>query len=878
MDRTGTASVRDSRALRLAALLTVLNTAVFVVGAVTGPIRPDVVNWLISPILTVPAIYLCVQAATSHGVPPAARRFWRATTAGLVVIGLGLTVNTLSAAGILPAGPGGTALQGVGGLVMAWATFRIPLGLRNRSERIALALDMATLLAAASVFLWHFFAAATQRAVADGVATNIGALMSSALVGLLLAAKAAMAGTDTLPRRTLYLTALSALTGGIGTAVSVLLSTYPTVNTIVLLDPLATFVVALSARISTVEGGPDDRPAQPPRRYSVLPYVAAASVAVLLIVTSVQRTPDHLLVAYAAVLIIALVILRQVVAFRENTSLLTRLAQEEERFRLLVQNSTDIVAITELDATIRYVSPAFHRVLGRDPGEAAGSDLVHLIHEEDRPALRAALASIAERPGASVTFQMRMRHLDGSWRWLELITSNLMHEPSIRARVSNARDITETRQVQDRLSHDASHDALTGLANRVLFGERVTAGVRSGRPFSIVLVDLDDFKTVNDTFGHGVGDGLLVTVAERMRAGVRPGDTVARLGGDEFAIVLDGVDPDDAERVLTRIAAGLREPAEVGGHRLAVRASFGLVGGGPGDDGDDLLRRADIAMYEAKARGEGGFQRYVTGMQARAAERGRLTDALLTALAEDQLVLHYQPVVTLPEGRITGAEALVRWQHPERGLLGPGEFIPAAEESGLIVPLGRWVLREATRQAAAWLAEYGAHGPATISVNASAHQLQLADFAADVALALSDSGLPASYLTIEITESAAVGGGSTAETLQALHAMGVRLSLDDFGTGASTLTLLANCPVDEIKLDRSFTPGPGPDIIAGAVLHLARAMGVDVVAEGVETSEQAATLSKLGYDHAQGYHFARPMTADQLGARYRAALDGSSVR
>ena len=760
MDRTGTASVWDSRALRLAALLTVLNTAIVVVDTAAGPFWPAVVNWLIAPFLTVLAAYLCLRAAMATGVTRAARNFWLVSAAGIGVVGLGLTSSALSASGLLPAGPAATALQGLGGLTLAWATFRLPLSLRTRAERVALALDMATLLAAAAIFLWHFFAADAERAVVDGVATNIGALMGSALVGVLLAAKAAMAGTDTLPRRTLCLTAFSALAGGMGTAVSVLLSAHPNVNTLVLLNPLATFTVALSARFPIVEGVRGEQPALPPRRYSVLPYAAAGSVAGLLIVTSVRRTPDHLLVACAAVLIIALVILRQVVAFRENTGLLTRLALEEERFRLLVQNSTDIVAITELDGTLRYISPAFHRVLGRDPADHIGDDLAGLVHVEDRPVIRDALASIAESHGASVTFQMRMQHLDGSWRWIELITSNLLHEPSIRARVTNGGDITETRQVQERLSHDASHDALTGLANRVLFAERVTAGVRSGRPFSIVLVDLDDFKTVNDTLGHGVGDGLLITVAGRMRAGVRPADTVARLGGDEFAILFDGLSPDDAERVLNRIAAGLREPVEVDGHRLAGRASFGLVGGGPGDDADDLLRRADIAMYEAKARGEGDCQRYRPGKEARGAERSRLTDALLTALAEDQLVLHYQPVVTLPEGRITGVEALVRWQHPDRGLLGPGEFIPAAEESGLIIPLGRWVLREATRQAAEWLAEYGEHGPATISVNASAHQLQQPAFAGEVARALQESGLPASYLTVEITESAAVGAAA----------------------------------------------------------------------------------------------------------------------
>ena len=254
-------------------------------------------------------------------------------------------------------------------------------------------------------------------------------------------------------------------------------------------------------------------------------------------------------------------------------------------------------------------------------------------------------------------------------------------------------------------------------------------------------------------------------------------------------------------------------------------------------------------------------------MQARGVERSRLTAALRSALDNDELVLHYQPVVSLPEGRIIGAEALVRWQHPEQGLIGPGAFIDAAEETGLIVPVGRWVLRSAVRQAAAWHAAHGRNAPATMSVNASARQLREAGFAADVFAALASSGLPAHRLTIEITESTAVGGGATQETLHALRDLGVRLSLDDFGTGQSTLSLLASCPVDQIKLDRSFVPGPGSDAIARAVLQLAQAFEIEAVAEGVETAGQAEELYRLGYRRAQGFHFDRPLTAGSFAER-----------
>ncbi|MFG1604004.1 putative bifunctional diguanylate cyclase/phosphodiesterase [Actinoplanes sp. NPDC049265] len=432
--------------------------------------------------------------------------------------------------------------------------------------------------------------------------------------------------------------------------------------------------------------------------------------------------------------------------------------------------------------------------------------------------------------------------------------------------------LVDLRDAQERLSHEASHDALTGLANRVLFGDRVTAclrGLDGDRACSVVLIDLDDFKTVNDTLGHAAGDALLAAVAERLRAGVRPSDTVARLGGDEFAILFEGVGAEHVDRVLQRIAESLLAPVAVEERLLSVRASFGVAAGRAGDDAGELLRRADVAMYEAKHRGEGGHQHYTDGMESRAAERARRAAALRAALDNDEFELFYQPQVALPGGEIVGAEALIRWNHPSRGLLGPAEFIDDAEQSKLIVPLGAWVIAEACRQAAAWRSRPGA--PSTVSVNVSAHQLQEPGLALTVAEALTAAYLPAEALTVEITESAAVGGGATRQNLQDLRELGVRIALDDFGTGASSLSLLHACPVDEVKLDRSFVPGasfiPGTvdDAIARAVLQLAHAFGLSTVAEGVETAEQAAYLAELGYHSAQGFYYARPVPARELG-------------
>ncbi|MFI7602695.1 putative bifunctional diguanylate cyclase/phosphodiesterase [Actinoplanes sp. NPDC049681] len=622
--------------------------------------------------------------------------------------------------------------------------------------------------------------------------------------------------------------------------------------------------------------------AQPrtPVRYRRLPLilraVAVAGAAWLLLVYTANGVVPLGVATAAGAALTVLVIARQLRSLRRNDQVLERLdfnmlelGHQEQRFRLLVQNSTDVVTITDADGRLAYVSPAVRRVLGSDPATVIGTNLVHRMHPDDRNAVAGHMSRIAVYPGATTTYRVRVAHADGSYRTLEVISANLVDEPGVAGIVSNCRDVTETVEAHERLSYEATHDVLTGLANRALFAERLEAAVarrERGQRLSIVLVDLDDFKTVNDTLGHACGDELLIAVAERMRAGVRPTDTVARLGGDEFAILFEGLGGRDVDRVLERITEALAVPMEVEGHLLAVRASFGVVDGRGGDDAGNLLRQADIAMYEAKERGGGHFQRYRPGSEARGAERRRITTALTNALERDELVLHYQPVVALPEGRLTGVEALVRWAHPDRGLLGPGEFIPGAELTGMIVPIGRWVLREACRQAAAWIAELGDQAPGSMSVNASARQLQDASFASDVAAVLRETGLAPGRLTIEITESTAVGGGATAETLRTLRAMGVRLSLDDFGTGASTLSLLANCPVDQIKLDRSFAPVPGPDAIAGAVLQIARAMGVEAVAEGVETLAQAEKLGDLGYVRAQGFHFARPMAPEQLAA------------
>jgi diguanylate cyclase (GGDEF)-like protein len=446
----------------------------------------------------------------------------------------------------------------------------------------------------------------------------------------------------------------------------------------------------------------------------------------------------------------------------------------------------------------------------------------------------------------------------------------------IVAFADNARLVDRLRHQEDRLRHQASHDTLTQLANRELFAERLDAALAAGAgsrgDLTVLLIDLDDFKTVNDTLGHSIGDRLLAAVAERVGGCVRPDETVARLGGDEFAVLLRQAWPAAVDGVAEHILATLRRPIVVDGYELLVRASIGVTDARPGDDPEVLLRNADIAMYAAKERGKGSFARYLPGMAADVLRHAEVGAQLRQAIEDGQLRLLYQPVVSLSGGQIIGMEALVRWHHPVAGEISPLDFIPTAERTGLIVPLGRRVLREACRQKAALRAAYGDTSPATVGVNVSGRQLQEPGFADEVADAVHEAGLEPRNLVLEVTETAVLTGGQSLDTIHALHDFGVSLALDDFGTGQSSLGLISTCPVHILKLDKSFVTGCPDDIgaadkqiaVAAAVVHIANDLGLDAVAEGIESQAQAERMAKLGYKLGQGFHLVPPLPADQI--------------
>lgn len=424
------------------------------------------------------------------------------------------------------------------------------------------------------------------------------------------------------------------------------------------------------------------------------------------------------------------------------------------------------------------------------------------------------------------------------------------------------------RDREAQLQRQASHDALTGLANRVHFHERMDEVLGGPEHHAVLLIDLDDFKTINDTMGHAAGDDLLVEVAGRLRAAVRAGDVVARLGGDEFAILLPGADGAAAGRIAAGILRGLAGDIRVQQHTVEARASIGVAVAGPGDEPSALLSRSDIAMYEAKHRGKGTWVLYTDEMGERISADAEMMRDLAVAVDLGQLSLVYQPIVRLEDSVMTGVEALLRWQHPVRGPISPVDFIPLAERSGAIVEIGRWALQEACRQAADWRAQHPAAEAMTVGVNVAGRQLRTGTFVDEVVAVLAGTGLPAGCLCIEVTETAVLDDQESHEAMLRLRGLGVKLALDDFGTAASSLGLLLTCPVTTLKLDRSFvesvTTVGRQAAVATAVSQMANGLQFASVAEGIETEEQRSLLQGLGYQYGQGYLFSRPVPAARM--------------
>jgi diguanylate cyclase (GGDEF)-like protein/PAS domain S-box-containing protein len=555
------------------------------------------------------------------------------------------------------------------------------------------------------------------------------------------------------------------------------------------------------------------------------------------------------------------------------------LAESERRFRTVVESVDHGLLITDREDRILYANARAEAITGYPAGELVGRVGVEvLVPEEQRAAFHVRMANRLR--GETERYELALVRRDGTQVWTE--NSGVPFRDGsgeIVGTIGVITDITARRALEAELTRQAFEDSLTGLANRVRLRARIEHALthaEAGHQPAVLLVDLDDFKHINDSLGHAAGDQLLAVVAERLLDATRGSDTVARLGGDEFAVLLGGVcGAEEATLVAGRVTRALQTPFSLDGREVRVGASVGIALAAVGDTSDHLLRNADLALYQAKAHGKGGHALFAAEMHAAAVERLELEGELRRALEEHQLVLHYQPIVDLASRATVGVEALVRWWHPERGLLSPAVFIPLAEATGLIVPLGRWVLTEACRTVAACNAER-AHGaaPLSVSVNVSGRQLQDAGLLEDVTAALQLSGLLAAQLVLEVTESMLLENLEAAlGRLEALRALGVRVSLDDFGTGYSSLAYLQRLPVDVLKIDRAFTSqvaaGGRSAAFARAVLTFASALGMRTVAEGVETAQQHDELRALGCGFGQGFLYARPLEPEALTAYLR---------
>src|SRR5450755_3634032 len=587
-----------------------------------------------------------------------------------------------------------------------------------------------------------------------------------------------------------------------------------------------------------------------------------------------------------------------------------QLAERDQLFQLISENAADMIALVDSDGRRLYNSPAYQKVLGYSPEDLKNTSSFEQIHPDDRLRVVKA-AEKARQTGCGERLEYRVRHRDGSWRSLESTASPIRNAKGQTDKlVIVNRDITERKRAEELLAHNAFHDGLTNLPNRALFLDRLQHALtlskrHSNYKFAVLLIDIDEFKIVNDSLGHTAGDELLIKIGQRLKDSVRRADmvsrprmsgitdspatddTLARLGGDEFSILLDDIrNPIEAVRVAERVQAELAAPFLVNQEEIVISASIGITSSiSPHTQAEDLLRDADIAMYRAKRAGKARCEVSDAAMHANAVKRLRLESDLRRALDQGEFRVFYQPIVSLPTGKIAGFEALTRWQRPE-GILPPIEFIAVAEETGLIIPMNRQLLREACQHLQSWQSEFPSSPPLSLSVNLTSKEFAQPDLVGEIRKSLDQTGLDPGCLQLEIIETIAMGDTEkSGHVLSQLKALGVRLSIDDFGTGYSSLGRLRRIPVDTLKIDRSFISNMDSDPenreIVRTIIMLAHNLGLKVVAEGTETEEQVTQLKQLNCEMAQGYFFSRPADDQamlKLLARNQSARDAAAGR
>jgi diguanylate cyclase (GGDEF)-like protein/PAS domain S-box-containing protein len=643
---------------------------------------------------------------------------------------------------------------------------------------------------------------------------------------------------------------------------------------------LGPLLVGVAVLMPSVMDAPEPQEIAPGMRWSrVIGLSAAALVPLLALILMLAldgggATRATLIVIAASTLAVVLLALVRMWALVEHVRDLTE-RRGQDRLAAMVEHSSDVVMLADERGVVGYASPGLLTTLGFDPGTWTGRQLLDVVVDDERAAAQHQLERlVAFGTGGTVEFEATLVRSDGHRRRANVVMANLIGGAAVDGIVATFRDITEQRNLERQLSHRAFHDELTGLANRALFLDRMDHALRVTRsetdPVVVLFVDLDDFKAVNDALGHAVGDQLLAALADRIRRSAGSGDTAARLGGDEFAILLEdrgGIDRaiDVAERLLD----SLREPVTIGGYDVTVLASVGIAVAAPGMSTTSLLRDADIAMYEAKRSGKGQIRIFDPAMRMVATRHLEYRTELGEALRHGQLRLVYMPMVDLRSGEVRGAEALVRWHHPEHGDIPPSEFVPIAERSGLIVPIGRWVVEQGVRQAATWRPDAGL----VLSINVTGAEVRQPDFVEHLVNAVRERHLDPATLMIEMTETDLVEENErAAETLEHLRRAGFRLAIDDFGAGFCSITYLQRHPVDMIKIDRSVIEAIGQDprsnTLARTIVQMAGALDLRTVAEGIETTAQLRELRRLGCDLGQGYLLSRPLEADALTRRF----------
>ncbi|HEX9707233.1 MAG TPA: EAL domain-containing protein [Steroidobacteraceae bacterium] len=872
--------------------------AIGVIVYVAAAILVTVTNFESSPALT---FYLLVSdqpaslatallaiVAARKTVQPIARRTWKFLAAALVTYNVGNLIDAGFRIADLDPFPSVADAVYLAFFPILFAGFMVAVRASSlRASWGRLLLDSLILVLGFGTFFWYFVispaAAASQEEFARFVLTQVYIALDCLM---LMAIGVLLMNSSSCPLRRTTLVMLAAGFGmmflaDIVWATSVVTGNYLPGNFSDVLYLGCYIGLAGAAQVQIRDRSRPERQSAPrstPLTQAV-PYAGLAlSFFVLVYFAAGDGSSPATIVTIAIFVLAILVMARQSVIVKDDAQARQRQAVDlvEARFASLIRNASDVIMIVSADGRIEYASPAVQRTFSLRQDDLVGRKMSEIWREADRERLAAFLAEVTAIRGAAVG-PVELSVGTASKRFiLECVGSNLLEDPAVQGLALNLRDVTERKALEDQLRQLAFHDPLTLLANRSLFRNRVEHAIalarRSHDRIAVLMIDLDNFKNVNDSLGHDIGDRLLQTAAQRLVKCTRAADTVARLGGDEFAVLLEGIaNAGQAERIAAAITDAFQSPLQIDGGDLLVTTSVGVALSEPGHETEHVMRNADIAMYHAKSAGKGHHVVFHARMQEQLRERLRLEDDLNQAFARNEFFLEFQPIVDLKTTELLGVEALVRWQHPDQGRLLPGQFIPMAEETGQIVELGRWVLIDACCRVRQWRETIAAGSGLRVAVNISGRHLQQGDLVADVRHALEVSGLEPESLLIELTESTMMHNSeSNLVRLKELKSLGVRLAIDDFGTGYSSLSYLHRFPIDILKIDRSFISrltesSEGPKL-ARAVVMLGETLGLETVAEGVETEDQVTQLLQLGCVAAQGFLFSHAVPLDAVAA------------